>query len=79
MSDVAEKVKKIISEHLGIDDMDKITDDAKFIDDLGADSLDTVELVMALEEAFDIEIPDEAAEGIATVGDAVKFIEEKQG
>ena len=53
MSDVAEKVKKIIAEHLGIDDMDKITEDAKFIDDLGADSLDTVELVMAFEEAFD--------------------------
>ena len=59
MSDVADKVKKIIAEHLGIDDMEKITNDAKFIDDLGADSLDTVELVMAFEEAFDVEIPDE--------------------
>ena len=55
MSEVADKVKKIIAEHLGIDDMSKITDDAKFIDDLGADSLDTVELVMAFEEAFDVE------------------------
>ena len=68
MSDVAEKVKKIIAEHLGIDDMEKITEDAKFIDDLGADSLDTVELVMAFEEAFDVEIPDEKAETILTVG-----------
>ena len=56
MSDVAEKVKKIIAEHLGIDDMGKITEDAKFIDDLGADSLDTVELVMAFEEAFDLSL-----------------------
>ena len=64
MSEVADKVKKIIAEHLGIDDMEKITVDAKFIDDLGADSLDTVELVMAFEEAFDVEIPDEKAEKI---------------
>ncbi len=77
MSDVAEKVKKIISEHLGIDDMEKITEDAKFIDDLGADSLDTVELVMAFEEAFDVEIPDEKAETILTVGDAISHLEEK--
>ncbi len=75
MSDVAEKVKKIIAEHLGIDDMEKITDDAKFIDDLGADSLDTVELVMAFEEAFDVEIPDEKAEKILTVGDAISHLE----
>ena len=75
MSDVAEKVKKIIAEHLGIDDMDKITEDAKFIDDLGADSLDTVELVMAFEEAFDVEIPDEKAETILTVGDAISHLE----
>ena len=75
MSDVAEKVKKIIAEHLGIDDMDKITEDAKFIDDLGADSLDTVELVMAFEEAFDVEIPDEEAEKILTVGDAISHLE----
>ena len=77
MSDVAEKVKKIIAEHLGIDDMAKITDDAKFIDDLGADSLDTVELVMAFEEAFDVEIPDEKAETILTVGDAISHLESK--
>ncbi len=75
MSDVAEKVKKIIAEHLGIDDMEKITEDAKFIDDLGADSLDTVELVMAFEEAFDLEIPDEKAETILTVGDAISHLE----
>jgi acyl carrier protein len=75
MSDIAEKVKKIIAEHLGIDDMDKITEDAKFIDDLGADSLDTVELVMAFEEAFDVEIPDEKAETILTVGDAISHLE----
>jgi acyl carrier protein len=75
MSDVAEKVKKIIAEHLGIDDMDKITEEAKFIDDLGADSLDTVELVMAFEEAFDVEIPDEKAETILTVGDAISHLE----
>ena len=75
MSDVAEKVKKIVAEHLGIDDMEKITEDAKFIDDLGADSLDTVELVMAFEEAFDIEIPDEKAETILTVGDAISHLE----
>tara|TARA_B100001996_G_C18507870_1_gene534117 strand:+ start:581 stop:811 length:231 start_codon:yes stop_codon:yes gene_type:complete len=75
MSEVAEKVKKIIAEHLGIDDMAKITEDAKFIDDLGADSLDTVELVMAFEEAFDVEIPDEKAEKILTVGDAIAHLE----
>ena len=77
MSDVSEKVKKIIAEHLGIDNMDKITEDAKFIDDLGADSLDTVELVMAFEEAFDVEIPDEKAETILTVGDAISHLETK--
>ena len=77
MSDVAEKEKKIIAEHLGIDDMEKITEDAKFIDDLGADSLDTVELVMAFEEAFDVEIPDEKAETILTVGDAISHLETK--
>ena len=75
MSDVAEKVKKIIAEHLGIDDMEKITEDAKFIDDLGADSLDTVELVIAFEEAFDVEIPAEKAEPILTVGDAISHLE----
>ena len=77
MSEVADKVKKIIAEHLGIDDMSKITDDAKFIDDLGADSLDTVELVMAFEEAFDVEIPDDKAETILTVGDAISHLESK--
>ena len=75
---VEDRVKKIVSDQLG-KSMDEIQSDSSFVDDLGADSLDTVELVMALEEAFDIEIPDEAAEGIATVGDAVKFIEEKKG
>ncbi len=75
MSEVADKVKKIIAEHLGIDDMSKITDDARFIDDLGADSLDTVELVMAFEEAFDVEISDDKAETILTVGDAISHLE----
>ena len=77
MSEVADKVKKIIAEHLGIDDMERIKEDAKFIDDLGADSLDTVELVMAFEEAFDVEIPDEKAETILTVGDAISHLESK--
>jgi acyl carrier protein len=75
---VAEKVKSIIAEQLGVK-QDEVTPEASFIDDLGADSLDTVELVMALEEEFDIEIPDEDAEKIATVGDAIKYIEEKAG
>lgn len=74
MSDIAARVKKIVVEHLGVEE-DKVTDTASFIDDLGADSLDTVELVMAFEEEFGIEIPDDAAESIQTVGDAVKFIE----
>ena len=78
MSEVADKVKKIIAEHLGIDDMERITEDAKFIDDLGADSLDTVELVMAFEEKFNIEIPDDAAETILTVKDAIDFIQNKK-
>ena len=73
MSDVAERVKKIVVEHLGVD-AEKVKAEASFIDDLGADSLDTVELVMAFEEEFGIEIPDDAAETIQTVGDAVKFI-----
>jgi len=71
--DVATRVKKIVVEHLEVD-AEKVTDNASFIDDLGADSLDTVELVMAFEEEFGIEIPDDAAESIQTVGDAVKFI-----
>ena len=78
MSSTEDRVRRIVCEQLGVGE-EEVTLPASFIDDLGADSLDTVELVMALEEAFDIEIPDEAAEGIATVGDAVKFIEEKKG
>ncbi|MBR9826985.1 MAG: acyl carrier protein [Alphaproteobacteria bacterium] len=78
MSDVLERVKKIVVEHLDVD-AEKVSDNASFIDDLGADSLDNVELVMAFEEEFDIEIPDDAAEHIQTVGDAVKFITEKVG
>ena len=77
MSEVSDKVKNIIAEHLGIDDLGKLTDDAKFIDDLGADSLDTVELVMAFEEAFDVEISDDKAEKILTVGDAISHLEAK--
>ena len=77
MSDIAERVKKIVVEHLNVD-ADKVTDTASFIEDLGADSLDTVELVMAFEEEFGIEIPDDAAESIVTVGDAVKYIEKSQ-
>ena len=73
MSDVADRVKKIVVEHLGVDEA-KVAEDASFIDDLGADSLDTVELVMAFEEEFDIEIPDDAAEKIVTVKDAITFI-----
>jgi len=73
---VEEKVKEIIAEQLQVD-AEKITPEASFIDDLGADSLDTVELVMALEEAFDIEIPDEDAEKIRTVGEAINYIKER--
>ena len=71
--DVAAKVKKMVVDHLGVEES-KVTDEANFIDDLGADSLDTVELVMAFEEEFEIEIPDEEAEGIATVKNAVDYI-----
>ena len=74
--DVASKVKKIIADHLGVDGA-KVTEEASFIDDLGADSLDTVELVMAFEEEFGSEISDSEAEKILTVGDAIKFIENK--
>lgn len=74
MADIVERVKKIVVEHLGVEP-DKVTENASFIDDLGADSLDTVELVMAFEEEFGCEIPDDAAETILTVGDAVKFLE----
>ncbi len=76
MSDIADRVKKIVIEHLNVE-AEKVTEKASFIDDLGADSLDTVELVMAFEEEFNVEIPDDAAESIVTVGDAVKFISEK--
>ncbi|ABY28973.1 MAG: acyl carrier protein [Methylobacteriaceae bacterium] len=74
MSDIAERVKKIVVEHLGVEP-EKVTEASNFIDDLGADSLDTVELVMAFEEEFNVEIPDDAAETIQTVGDAIKFLE----
>src|SRR5262245_17330126 len=74
MRDIAERVKKMAVGHLGVT-ADKVTENASFIDDLGADSLDTVELVMAFEEEFGCEIPDDAAETILTVGDAVKFLE----
>ena len=73
MSDIAERVKKIVVDHLGVED-EKVVDGASFIGDLGADSLDTVELVMAFEEEFGIEIRDEDAEAINTFGDAVNFI-----
>ena len=76
MSDIADRVKKIVVEHLSVDE-DKVIEGASFIDDLGADSLDTVELVMAFEEEFGSEISDSEAEKILTVGDAVKFIEGK--
>ena len=72
--DISSKVKKIVADHLGIDEA-KVLDDSSFIDDLGADSLDTVELVMAFEEEFGCEIPDDAAEKILTVQDAINFIE----
>ena len=73
-----EKIKQIIADQLGVK-KEEVTDNAKFVDDLGADSLDTVELVMALEEEFGIEIPDEEAEKLVTVGDALRYIEEKAG
>lgn len=73
MSDTADRVKKIVVEHLGVEE-DKVKDSAHFIDDLGADSLDTVELVMAFEEEFGLEIPDDAAEKIQTVKDAIDYI-----
>ncbi len=74
MSDVADRVKKIVIDHLGVDEA-KVIESAGFIDDLGADSLDTVELVMDFEEEFGVEIPDDAAEKIVTVKDAIDFIE----
>jgi len=74
--DISSKVKKMVADHLGVD-VSKVTDEANFVDDLGADSLDTVELVMAFEEEFGSEISDAEAEKILTVGDAIKFIESK--
>jgi acyl carrier protein len=78
MSDTADRVTKIVVEHLGVE-ADKVTEDASFIDDLGADSLDIVELVMAFEEEFGVEIPDDAAEKISTVSDAIKYINDNKG
>ena len=78
MSDISDRVKKIVVDHLSVDE-DKVAEGASFIEDLGADSLDTVELVMAFEEEFGIEIPDDAAENIQTFGDAVKYISEATG
>ena len=78
MSDVDEQVKDIIVEELGVE-REKLTTEAAFMEDLGADSLDTVELVMAFEKEFDIEIPDEEAEKLRTVGDALKYLHEKLG
>jgi acyl carrier protein len=77
MSDISERVKKIVVEHLGVDEA-KVTEEASFVDDLGADSLDTVELVMAFEEEFGCEIPDDAAEKILTVKDAIEYIKSHQ-
>jgi acyl carrier protein len=74
MSDIAQRVKKIVVEHLGVEE-EKVTESASFVDDLGADSLDTVELVMAFEEEFSCEIPDEAAEKIQTINNAIDYIE----
>jgi acyl carrier protein len=78
MSNVEEKVKDIIVEELGVE-REKLTSDASFMEDLGADSLDTVELVMAFEKEFDIDIPDEEAEKLRTVGDAMSYLHEKMG
>ena len=77
MSDTADRVKKIVVEHLGVEP-EKVTEEASFIDDLGADSLDIVELVMAFEEEFGVEIPDDAAEKISTVSDAIKYINDNK-
>ena len=78
MSETAERVKKIVVEHLGVD-AEKVTEEASFIDDLGADSLDIVELVMEFEKEFNIDIPDEDAEKLRTVGDAVAYLNTKVG
>ena len=76
MASVEQKVREIIVEQLGVDP-EQVTREASFVEDLGADSLDTVELVMALEEEFDLEIQDEEAEKLATVGDAIEYIEQR--
>ena len=76
MENIEQRVKKIVAEQLGVNE-GEIKADSSFVDDLGADSLDTVELVMALEEEFEMEIPDEDAEKITTVGDAIRYIKEK--
>ena len=78
MSETADRVKKIVVEHLGVD-AEMVTEEASFIDDLGADSLDIVELVMAFEEEFGVEIPDDAAEKITTVKDAIDYIDQNKG
>ncbi|MCK5483799.1 MAG: acyl carrier protein [Gemmatimonadetes bacterium] len=77
MSDAADKVREIIANELGVE-MEKVTDEASFVEDLGADSLDTVELVMAFEEEFGVEIPDEDAEQMLTVGDAIRYLQDKE-
>jgi acyl carrier protein len=77
MSDTGDKVREIIADELGVE-MGKVTDDAAFVEDLGADSLDTVELVMRFEEEFEVEIPDEDAEKMLTVGDAIRYLGERQ-
>ncbi|HSM08361.1 MAG TPA: acyl carrier protein [Gemmatimonadota bacterium] len=77
MSDTGDKVREIIADELGVE-MGKVTDEAAFVEDLGADSLDTVELVMRFEEEFEVEIPDEDAEKMLTVGDAIKYLGERQ-
>ncbi|NNK49261.1 MAG: acyl carrier protein [Gemmatimonadetes bacterium] len=77
MSDAADKVREIIANELGVE-MEKVTDEASFVEDLGADSLDTVELVMAFEEEFGVEIPDDDAEQMQTVGDAIRYLQDKE-
>lgn len=77
MSDTGDKVREIIADELGVE-MGKVTDEAAFVEDLGADSLDTVELVMRFEEEFEVEIPDEDAEKMLTVGDAIRYLGERQ-
>jgi len=77
MADAADKVREIIANELGVE-MEKVTDEASFVEDLGADSLDTVELVMAFEEEFGVEIPDEDAEQMQTVGDAIRYLQDKE-